>query len=162
MSCVRSSRRQAMFRMSRSFLTRTYVDIWDLAALALFASWDDEPRLTFHILQAKGYNYGFIEYDDPGAAERAMQTLNGRRVHQSVTTTHSSALEAVWHNSRTNGSCRKSGSTGLIRQTRPARRILPTTSISLLVTCRTKSTMRFSSRPSPPLAPSPRPVSCGT
>ncbi|OAA58068.1 nuclear and cytoplasmic polyadenylated RNA-binding protein pub1 [Niveomyces insectorum RCEF 264] len=32
---------------------------------------------------AKGYNYGFIEYDDPGAAERAMQTLNGRRVHQS-------------------------------------------------------------------------------
>ena len=34
--------------------------------------------------QAKGFNYGFIEYDDPGAAERAMQTLNGRRVHQSV------------------------------------------------------------------------------
>jgi nucleolysin TIA-1/TIAR len=33
---------------------------------------------------AKGYNYGFVEYDDPGAAERAMQTLNGRRVHQSV------------------------------------------------------------------------------
>lgn len=32
---------------------------------------------------AKGYNYGFIEYDDPGAAERAMATLNGRRVHQS-------------------------------------------------------------------------------
>lgn len=36
------------------------------------------------VLQAKGYNYGFVEYDDPGAAERAMQTLNGRRVHQSV------------------------------------------------------------------------------
>ncbi|KAI6560029.1 hypothetical protein MCOR09_008593 [Pyricularia oryzae] len=32
---------------------------------------------------AKGYNYGFVEYDDPGAADRAMQTLNGRRVHQS-------------------------------------------------------------------------------
>ncbi|EHK99901.1 RNA-binding, RBD [Glarea lozoyensis ATCC 20868] len=32
--------------------------------------------------QAKGFNYGFVEYDDPGAAERAMQTLNGRRVHQ--------------------------------------------------------------------------------
>lgn len=30
-----------------------------------------------------GYNYGFVEYDDPGAAERAMQTLCGRRVHQS-------------------------------------------------------------------------------
>ncbi|KAF2470073.1 uncharacterized protein BDR25DRAFT_325790 [Lindgomyces ingoldianus] len=29
--------------------------------------------------QAKGFNYGFVEYDDPGAAERAMQTLNGRR-----------------------------------------------------------------------------------
>lgn len=33
-------------------------------------------------LQSKGFNYGFVEYDDPGAAERAMQTLNGRRVHQ--------------------------------------------------------------------------------
>ncbi|KAI0168371.1 hypothetical protein BJ166DRAFT_255160 [Pestalotiopsis sp. NC0098] len=30
----------------------------------------------------KGFNYGFIEYDDPGSAERALQTLNGRRVHQ--------------------------------------------------------------------------------
>jgi nucleolysin TIA-1/TIAR len=30
-----------------------------------------------------GLNYGFVEYDDPGAAERAMQTLNGRRIHQS-------------------------------------------------------------------------------
>ena len=39
-------------------------------------------RLKF---QSKGFNYGFIEYDDPGAAERAMQTLNGRRVHQAVT-----------------------------------------------------------------------------
>lgn len=35
-------------------------------------------------MQAKGYNYGFVEYDDPGAADRAMATLNGRRVHQSV------------------------------------------------------------------------------
>jgi nucleolysin TIA-1/TIAR len=33
---------------------------------------------------SKGFNYGFVEYDDPGAAERAMQTLNGRRVHQAV------------------------------------------------------------------------------
>ena len=32
--------------------------------------------------QSKGYNYGFVEYDDPQSAERAMQTLNGRRVHQ--------------------------------------------------------------------------------
>ncbi|KAL8699683.1 MAG: hypothetical protein Q9201_005868 [Fulgogasparrea decipioides] len=32
---------------------------------------------------SKGLNYGFVEYDDPGAAERAMSTLNGRRVHQS-------------------------------------------------------------------------------
>ncbi|ETN45019.1 uncharacterized protein HMPREF1541_09895 [Cyphellophora europaea CBS 101466] len=31
---------------------------------------------------AKGSNYGFVEYDDPAAAERAMSTLNGRRVHQ--------------------------------------------------------------------------------
>ncbi|ERF71477.1 hypothetical protein EPUS_00466 [Endocarpon pusillum Z07020] len=34
--------------------------------------------------QSKGLNYGFVEYDDPGAAERAMSTLNGRRVHQSL------------------------------------------------------------------------------
>ncbi|OKO93385.1 Oligouridylate-binding protein 1 [Penicillium subrubescens] len=32
---------------------------------------------------SKGNNYGFVEFDDPGAAERAMQTLNGRRIHQS-------------------------------------------------------------------------------
>lgn len=36
---------------------------------------------------SKGYNYGFVEFDDPGAAERAMQTLNGRRIHQSVSVT---------------------------------------------------------------------------
>lgn len=44
--------------------------------------------LEFNIMlievQSKGFNYGFVEYDDPGAAERAMQTLNGRRVHQAV------------------------------------------------------------------------------
>lgn len=34
--------------------------------------------------QSKGLNYGFVEYDDPGAADHAMNTLNGRRVHQSV------------------------------------------------------------------------------
>jgi nucleolysin TIA-1/TIAR len=34
--------------------------------------------------QSKGFNYGFVEYDDPSSAERAMQTLNGRRVHQAV------------------------------------------------------------------------------
>lgn len=28
-----------------------------------------------------GFNYGFVEYDDPAAAERGMQTLNGRRIH---------------------------------------------------------------------------------
>lgn len=39
-------------------------------------------------IQSKGFNYGFIEYDDPGAAERAMQTLNGRRVHQAVRALH--------------------------------------------------------------------------
>ena len=38
--------------------------------------------LTFLDEQSKGYNYGFVEYDDPGAADRAMNTLNGRRVHQ--------------------------------------------------------------------------------
>lgn len=37
---------------------------------------------------SKGYNYGFVEFDDPGAAERAMQTLNGRRIHQSVCLYH--------------------------------------------------------------------------
>ncbi|EXJ84275.1 hypothetical protein A1O3_04942 [Capronia epimyces CBS 606.96] len=37
------------------------------------------PDKTF---STKGFNYGFVEYDDPGAAERALTTLNGRRVHQ--------------------------------------------------------------------------------
>lgn len=32
---------------------------------------------------SKGLNYGFVEFDDPGAAERALNTLNGRRVHNS-------------------------------------------------------------------------------
>jgi nucleolysin TIA-1/TIAR len=40
--------------------------------------------LFLKLQSSKGLNYGFVEYDDPGAAERAMQTLNGRRVHQSV------------------------------------------------------------------------------
>jgi nucleolysin TIA-1/TIAR len=31
-----------------------------------------------------GFNYGFVEYDDPGAAERGMATLNGRRIHNNV------------------------------------------------------------------------------
>lgn len=44
-------------------------------------------------LQSKGFNYGFVEYDDPGAAERAMQTLNGRRVHQAVRTISSGSNE---------------------------------------------------------------------
>lgn len=44
-------------------------------------------------LQSKGFNYGFVEYDDPGAAERAMQTLNGRRVHQAVRTISCGASE---------------------------------------------------------------------
>jgi hypothetical protein len=33
---------------------------------------------------SKGFNYGFVEYDDPGAAERGMATLNGRRIHNNV------------------------------------------------------------------------------
>jgi hypothetical protein len=64
-----------MCRVSRSFPTRTY----EYRACFLTCTL---AKLLF--TQAKGYNYGFIEYDDPGAAERAMQTLNGRRVHQSV------------------------------------------------------------------------------
>ncbi|KAK9453613.1 hypothetical protein V1511DRAFT_448780, partial [Dipodascopsis uninucleata] len=31
----------------------------------------------------RGFNYGFVEYDDPAAAQTAMQTLNGRHIHQS-------------------------------------------------------------------------------
>jgi len=33
---------------------------------------------------SQGFNYGFVEYDDPGAAERGMATLNGRRIHNNV------------------------------------------------------------------------------
>ena len=35
-------------------------------------------------LQNKGANYGFVEYDDPGAAEAAMAQLNSRKVLNSV------------------------------------------------------------------------------
>ena len=35
-------------------------------------------------VSSKGQNYGFVEYDDPASAQRAMDTLNGRRVHQGV------------------------------------------------------------------------------
>jgi hypothetical protein len=35
-------------------------------------------------VNSKGFNYGFVEYDDPGAAERGMATLNGRRIHNNV------------------------------------------------------------------------------
>jgi nucleolysin TIA-1/TIAR len=35
-------------------------------------------------MNSKGFNYGFVEYDDPGAAERGMATLNGRRIHNNV------------------------------------------------------------------------------
>lgn len=52
--------------------------------------------LTAILLQAKGFNYGFVEYDDPGAAERAMSTLNGRRVHQSVTRDSHHVKTIVW------------------------------------------------------------------
>lgn len=54
--------------------------------------------------EVKGLNYGFVEYDDPAAAERAMSTLNGRRVHQSVSsqarplwprTAHASCLSGI-------------------------------------------------------------------
>lgn len=32
----------------------------------------------------KGFNYGFVEFDDPSSAQRALDTLNGRRIHGSV------------------------------------------------------------------------------
>jgi nucleolysin TIA-1/TIAR len=35
----------------------------------------------FEQFQAKGLNYGFVEFDDPNVAERAMSTLNGRHIH---------------------------------------------------------------------------------
>ena len=47
-----------------------------------------------------------MEYDDPGAAERAMQTLNGRRVHQAV------SLECCCVSRTALTSFRKSVSTG--------------------------------------------------
>jgi nucleolysin TIA-1/TIAR len=45
---------------------------------------DQQTLMSSQQFNSKGYNYGFVEFDDPGAAERAMQTLNGRRIHQSV------------------------------------------------------------------------------
>lgn len=78
--------------------------------------------------QSKGFNYGFIEYDDPAAAERAMQSLNGRRVHNAVNL----YTDLVTHRRLTG--LRKSASIGRTNPIAIPRRILQTTSISLLVT----------------------------
>lgn len=40
--------------------------------------------LTKNQFQSKGLNYGFIEYMESESAEKAMQTLNGRRILQNV------------------------------------------------------------------------------
>src|SRR5437868_3094593 len=89
------------------------------------------------LAQAKGYNYGFVEYDDPGAAERAMQTLNGRRVHQMVGTDRCFGHEDVSrHLTRVD---RKFVSIGPINPTRPTKRTPRTISTSLLGTFPTKS-----------------------
>ena len=84
---------------------------------------------------SKGYNYGFVEFDDPGAAERAMQTLNGRRIHQSVC---QADLPSVFYYplppqkkyNRADNCRRKFASTGLTSPTAPTRRIPRTISTS--------------------------------
>lgn len=106
--------------------------------------------------QAKGYNYGFVEYDDPGAAARAMETLNGRRVHQSVCAELKCIPNKAYSDVHTCN--RKSASTGLTRATSRIRRILVITSISLSVTSQTKSTTRCSCRLSLRLAQFLKPV----
>ena len=49
-----------------------------------FPGYPPLSRANGEKFQSKGYNYGFIDFDDPAAAERAMQTLNGRHVHGNV------------------------------------------------------------------------------
>lgn len=39
-------------------------------------------------VSARGLNYGFVEYEEQFAAERAMQSLNGRRVISNVGSYH--------------------------------------------------------------------------
>ena len=75
--------------------------------------------------QSKGFNYGFIEYDDPGAAERAMASLNGRSVHQQVR-----GYVVVQTLLTLTVNCRRFESIGLISQTLPTKRILLITFIS--------------------------------
>lgn len=96
--------------------------------------------------QAKGLNYGFVEYDDPLAAERAMATLNGRRVHQSVRGCHIRRAASVLTR------IRKSVSTGLTNPTTPTRKTHRITSTSSSVISPMRSMTRSCSRPSPPLA----------
>ncbi len=50
--------------------------------VSMLATQDGSRVNSEEQFNSKGFNYGFVEYDDPGAAERAMTTLNGRRVHQ--------------------------------------------------------------------------------
>jgi RNA recognition motif. (a.k.a. RRM, RBD, or RNP domain) len=104
--------------------------------------------------QGKGLNYGFVEYDDPGAAERAMSTLNGRRVHQSV------SQRVPWLDTVAD-SRRKSVSTGLINPMLRTKRILLITSTFSLEIFLMRSTTKYFFRPFLLLVASPRLVSCG-
>jgi RNA recognition motif-containing protein len=80
-------------------------------------------------------NYGFVEYDDPAAAETAMNTLNGRKVLGKVC--RSNRMPG----SRTDSS-RKFASIGHIIQTTQTRRIhLVITTFSLEI-YPMRSTMR--------------------
>jgi nucleolysin TIA-1/TIAR len=107
------------------------------------------PRIVQHAnrttqFQSKGFNYGFVEYDDPGAAERAMQTLNGRRVHQAVCTMPPAAV--VFQNT---DSSRKFASTGHTNPTHPIRKIHQIISIFSSAIFLTRSMMRSFFKRSP-------------
>jgi hypothetical protein len=111
--------------------------------------------ITTQEQQAKGFNYGFVEYDDPGAAERAMQTLNGRRVHQAVSVLKTALV-------MTSDTFRKFASIGLTNPTPLTRRIPLITSTFLLVIFPTRSMMKSCSRPFLLSAPCQKLVLCGT
>ena len=91
-------------------------------------------------VSSKGLNYGFIEYDDPASAQRAMDTLNGRRVHQSVSTTYSSRLRSDPRNRR----FESTGPTNRIVTTKKTPRTISIFSSATLVT---RSTTRSFCKP---------------
>lgn len=99
--------------------------ILDKTGAAVSSLGTQQPGLISQT-QGRGFNYGFVEYEEQTSAERAMQTLNGRRVHNNV------GLEVRRSFATTDS--RKFASTGPTSPTTHKEKTPPSTSTSLWAT----------------------------